>query len=352
MKKEQIEILNQYSHRRYNPLLDEWVLVAPHRTKRPWQGSQDDEEEEIAVDYDESCFLCPGNSRSSKEINPNYEDTFIFYNDFPALMENAEIHSFREDPLFQGETVRGTGKVICYSPSHSLTLPELPVESIEKLINSWVNELDELSKSYKWVQVFENKGQMMGCSQPHPHGQIWASEFIPTQINKKDSSQREFFNKYKKNLLLDYVTKELEFKERIVHENEHWVVLIPYWAAWPFETMVLPKKHIPQMSYMNLEQRKCLASILKKLTVSYDNLFNCSFPYSMGWHFAPFVDTINHLEYWQLHATFLPPLLRSKSIRKFMVGYELLCEQGRDITPEVAAAYLGNTSVNHYKARK
>jgi UDPglucose--hexose-1-phosphate uridylyltransferase len=254
-----------------------------------------------------------------------------------------------EHPLFKVQGVRGLSRVICFSPDHSKTLPELSPQAIRGVIDTWNEQIEELGKEYLWVQAFENKGETMGCSQPHPHGQIWANSFLPNEIERKDNNLRAYYQENNSNLLVDYVQAELKDGSRIVVETEHWVALVPYWAAWPFETMLLPKTHIRRMSELSDEMRDDLAIAIKKLTSRYDNLFQCSFPYSMGWHYAPFFTDGQSVEHWQLHALFYPPLLRSASIRKFMVGYEMLAETQRDLTAEQAAERLRSLSDVHYK---
>ena len=336
-----------HPHRRYNPLTDQWVLVSPHRAKRPWQGQQETINEEQKPYYDTNCFLCPGNKRVTGDINPNYTGTFVFTNDFAALMQNTPDSPISHDPLFQMQSAKGTSRVICFSPDHSKTLPELNLSAIEEVIKTWITLQKELGKNYPWVQIFENKGAAMGCSNPHPHGQVWANSFIPNEIAREDFNMCNYFQKYGRNLLVDYVQKELINQQRIVVETEHWLAMVPFWAVWPFETLLLPKKHIPKLTDLTQSEQKDLAIALKKLTCRYDNLFNCSFPYSMGWHSAPF--NKKNTDYWQVHAHFYPPLLRSASIKKFMVGYEMLAEAQRDLTPEQAAERLRNLSDVHYK---
>lgn len=336
-----------HPHQRYNPLTDEWVLVSPHRAKRPWQGQTEPPVHKEAIHHDPDCFLCAGNKRITGDINPDYKSTYVFNNDFAALLPDAPEYQQLDDPLFKIESVQGTCRVICFSPDHSKTLPELSVPSIQDIIKTWITQLNELGKIYKWVQLFENKGAMMGCSNPHPHGQIWSSNFIPNEIHKEDIYQDDYLKNHQSSLLMDYVQKELKLKERIVVETEYWVALVPYWAIWPFEILLLPKTIVHRLNELTPDQQADLALILKTLTTKYDNLFNCSFPYSMGWHGAPFTD--NSIDHWQLHAHFYPPLLRSASTKKFLVGYEMLAQAQRDITPEQAAERLRALSNIHYK---
>jgi len=356
----------EHSHRRFNPLTGQWVLVSPQRGKRPWSGQDEKPALEQLPAYDASCFLCPGNPRVSGDINPHYHGTFIFDNDFAALMPDVPEPSGTSQPLFKVQAARGISRVLCFSEQHNKTLPELPLENIREVINAWNMQIKELGKKYLWVQVFENKGETMGCSQAHPHGQIWASDFLPTFIERKDNLLKSYYRQHASNLLIDYVQAELKDGARTVFETEHWLALVPYWAEWPFECMLLPKTHVRRMSELNSQQRDDLALAVKQLTTRYDNLFQCSFPYSMGWHYAPFLENkkvenkkvenkkqdVNFdNRHWQLHALFYPPLLRSASVRKFMVGYEMLAESQRDLTPEQAAQRLREVSDIHYRMK-
>ncbi|WNC71780.1 UDP-glucose--hexose-1-phosphate uridylyltransferase [Thalassotalea psychrophila] len=336
----------EHPHRRYNPLINEWVLVSPHRAKRPWQGQVETLDEDVRPSHDESCFLCAGNTRINGEINENYSDTYVFTNDFAALKQDTPLAS-SDDPLFKMATEQGESRVICFSPDHSKTLPQLSQQAIINIVNTWQTQCEELGKTYNWVQVFENKGSMMGCSNPHPHGQIWAQQQLPTLVNKKHQAQKDYYNKYGTNLLQDYAIKEVAKQERVVVQNADWVVVVPYWAAWPFETLLLPRFSVTRMTDLSESQKASLADIIKKITIKYDNLFNSSFPYSMGWHGAPF-DGEGHPQ-WTLHASFFPPLLRSATVRKFMVGYEMMAEAQRDLTAEQAAQRLRDLPNVHYK---
>lgn len=339
----------EHPHRRYNPLTDQWVLVSPHRAKRPWQGQQEKVQEEQKPSHDPNCYLCPRNKRITGEPNPDYRKPYVFKNDFSALLVDSPAPEASQDPLFQSSVARGESRVICFSPDHSKTLPLLTESEIEEVIDVWQAQLNELGQQYQWVQIFENKGAAMGCSNPHPHGQIWANSFLPNEVAREDENQRKYYEKHGSVLLVDYAKRELEQKERVVVETAHWMAVVPYWAVWPFETLLLPKAHVKRLTELSAEQRQDLAVILKKLTTKYDNLFETSFPYSMGFHAAPFNDENN--EHWQLHAHFYPPLLRSASVRKFMVGYEMLGESQRDLTAEQAAARLRELSDVHYKYR-
>lgn len=341
--------VTSHPHRRYNALTGEWILVSPHRAKRPWNGQVEKLADENKPSYDPKCYLCPGNTRVSGDVNPKYESNYVFTNDFAALMPDTPLDAEEGDDLFKLEPARGTARVICFSADHSKTLPVMSQEDIKKVVDLWASQLTELSKTYKWVQLFENKGAVMGCSNPHPHGQIWACSFLPEEITKELKAQKAYFEKHNSVLLLDYVQKELEKKERIVCETEFFVALVPYWAFWPFETMILPKFKVASINELTEEQRLDLALCIKKLTTRYDNLFECSFPYSMGWHNAP-ADGEVHPE-WQLHAHYYPPLLRSATVKKFVAGFELLAEKQRDLTAEQAADRLRALSEVHYTQR-
>ncbi|WBA19315.1 UDP-glucose--hexose-1-phosphate uridylyltransferase [Salinivibrio kushneri] len=340
-----------HPHRRFNPLTGQWILVSPHRAKRPWSGADEKPALDELPNYDDKCFLCPTNQRISGDVNPDYQGTYVFDNDFSALMVDSPDAPESKHALFKTQGVRGLSRVICFSPDHSKTLPELSVKKIRCVIDTWNEQIEELGKEYVWVQAFENKGETMGCSQPHPHGQIWANSFLPNEIERKEHHLKAYYQEHVSNLLVDYVQAELKDGSRIVVETEHWLSVVPYWAAWPFETMLIPKTHIRRMRELSDEQRDDLALAIKKLTSRYDNLFQCSFPYSMGWHYAPFFDEATNIDHWQLHALFYPPLLRSATVRKFMVGYEMLAESQRDLTAEQAAQRLRDVSDVHYKER-
>jgi len=278
---------SEHPHRRYNPLIKEWVLVSPHRAKRPWLGRVETVDEEHKPAYDEACYLCPGNTRINGESNDRYTATYVFSNDFAALRQDTPVFN-QEDPLFRMSTEQGESRVICFSPDHSKTLPEMSLEAIAKVVDTWQSQCESLGKTYQSVQVFENKGALMGCSNPHPHGQVWAQQQIPSIVEKKHAAQQAYFTEYGEPLLASYVKRELELQERIVVENEDWLVVVPYWASWPFETLLLPKFNVTRMTELGEPQKVTLAEIISKITIKYDNLFSCSFPYSMGWHGAPF----------------------------------------------------------------
>lgn len=341
--------VNDHPHRRYNPLTGEWLLVSPHRTKRPWQGQQEVNPWPQSQSHDPGCYLCPGNARVGGEHNPDYRTTFVFTNDFAALMPQVPAAPQASDPLFQIQAEAGTSRVICFSADHAKTLPLLDDEEILAVVKTWMREAAELGKSYPSVQIFENKGAVMGCSNPHPHGQIWAQQHLPTLVAKEDEQQRNYLLAQGSSLLLDYAHKELAAAERLVCENDHWLVVVPFWAAWPFETLLLPKQARARITELSEVEQLSLGNILRDLTARYDNLFECSFPYSMGWHGAPF--SVEDASHWQLHAHFYPPLLRSASVRKFMVGYEMLGEPQRDLSPEQAAARLREQSNVHFRLR-
>jgi UDPglucose--hexose-1-phosphate uridylyltransferase len=335
-----MSLLSDQPHRRLNPLTEEWVLVSPHRAKRPWQGKQERSVPLPKLAHDPTCYLCPGNTRIHGEKNPPYTDTFVFTNDHPALLPETNIIN-PDHPLLTAQSVQGTTRVICFSPRHDQTLADLSVPDIERLIDTWSNQVTELGKTYAWVQLFENKGEIMGCSSPHPHGQVWATQHLPNEALKEDQHQLTYWQQHRRALLLDYVELEQQQKERIVCENNDWLVVVPFWAIWPFETLLLPKfavTHFPQLTHT---KRHTLADILKNTLTRYDRLFGVSFPYSMGWHGAPQNQQENR--HWQLHAHFYPPLLRSATVKKFMVGYEMVAEVQRDMTPEQAAKQLRGT---------
>jgi UDPglucose--hexose-1-phosphate uridylyltransferase len=340
--------MSQHPHRRLNPLTGEYVLVSPQRVSRPWQGQVERPAAETRPAYDPTCYLCPGNARAGGARNPAYETTFVFTNDFAALEDHPPGDEAADEAasLLRAEPVRGTCRVICFSPRHDLTLPEMAVGEIRRVVDLWAAQTTELGATYRWVQVFENKGAAMGSSNPHPHGQIWALDALPNEARKEDERQRAYLAAHGRPLLLDYAAQEGAVGERIVVANDHWLAVVPFWAVWPFEILLLPRRHVLRLPDLAGEERDALGDILKRLLTRYDNMFEVSFPYSMGWHGAPFA--VGDQGHWQLHAHFYPPLLRSATVRKFMVGFELLGEAQRDITPEAAAERLRGLPDEHY----
>jgi len=330
--------LNDHPHRRLNPLTGEWVLVSPHRTKRPWQGRQEAPPPDRRPEYDPKCYLCPGNERASGDRNPAYTSTHVFDNDFAALLPDTSAAEAGGHPLLRARGVAGTSRVICFSPRHDLTLPQMPVPAIEGVVEVWCDQVAELGERYRWVQVFENKGSIMGCSNPHPHGQIWAVDALPNEAQKEEEQQRAYGHETGRPLLMDYVELEADRQERVVESGEHWLAAVPFWAVWPFEVLLLPRRHVTRLPDLSAAERADLAAVLQRLLRRYDGLFETSFPYSMGWHGAP--DGGRDGGHWQVHAHFYPPLLRSATVKKFMVGYEMLAEAQRDLTAEQAAARI------------
>lgn len=345
--------LDEYPHRRFNPLTGEWVLVSPHRMRRPWQGQVEKSLQDKRPAYDPQCYLCPGNGRAGGVRNPVYEHTFVFTNDFQSLLPDTPPAS-DEHELFRYHSVPGTCRVICFSPRHDLTLPEMALADIRRVVDVWAEQVSDLGQTYRWVQVFENKGAVMGCSNPHPHGQVWAGGDLPNEPFKEDRQQQAYFATHHSPLLADYAREELARGERIVVQNMHWLAAVPFWAIWPFEILLIPNRHVLRLPDLSAAERDALADILKRLLSRYDNLFEVSFPYSMGWHGAPTGPTANAQDaagaytHWQLHAHFYPPLLRSAKVKKFMVGYEMLAEPQRDLTAEQAAEKLRSLSDIHY----
>ncbi|WP_075590656.1 UDP-glucose--hexose-1-phosphate uridylyltransferase [Labilibacter marinus] len=342
--------MEDHPHKRLNVLTGEWVLVSPHRAKRPWQGQVEKTSEEVRPEYDPKCYLCPGNERIGGHMNPQYNEPFVFVNDFSALLKDTPEGGVDEE-LFQAKSESGICKVICFSPRHDLTVPEMEVSEIKKVVDLWTSEYKSIGENdfVNYVQIFENKGSVMGCSNPHPHGQIWSNSTVPNEPAKKQVKMKEYFDKKGKSLLADYVAAELEKKERVLFENEHFVGLVPYWAVWPFEAMIVSKRHVTNLTELTEEEKEAFAAAYKELTVMYDNLFEVSFPYSAGIHQAP-TDGEEHPE-WHLHMSFYPPLLRSATVKKFMVGYEMLGTPQRDITAETSAKRLRDLSKVHYKHR-
>jgi len=331
--------LKQHPHRRYNPLTREWVLVSPQRTERPWQGQIEEATPETLLPYDATCYLCPGNERVGGLRNPDYSGTFVFDNDFAALQPDTPEGKL-DQGLLVAEAERGICRVVCFSPRHDLTIARMSIAEISQVVDTWVEQYKDLGTrdAINWVQIFENRGAMMGASNPHPHCQIWANEKTPNESRKEAISQGEYAISQQSCLLCDYLALEVKNGERLVCENDSFYALVPFWAVWPFETIVLSKQHVTGLDNLTDAARLALADILKRVTTRYDKLFQTSFPYTMGFHQRP-TDGLDHLE-WHLHAHFYPPLLRSATVRKFMVGYELLGMPQRDITAEVAANRL------------
>ncbi len=339
-------------HRRWNPLSQEWVLVSPQRTQRPWQGQIEKTAEPRDIPYDPTCYICPGNLRAGGVRNPVYSSTFVFENDFAALKRDTPENHLDQGGLLVARTERGTCRVVCFSPNHSLSIPRMSPAELRLVVDTWVAQWEELGgdSGFRSVQIFENRGEMMGASNPHPHCQIWANESLPNELEREQGAQRAYQDAHGSCLLCDYLRLELGSQERTVCENGSFAALVPFWAVWPFEVIVIAREHVTGLDGLDGRQRDDLAQILKRVTTRFDNLFETAFPYTMGFHQRP-ADGAPHPE-WHLHAHFYPPLLRSATIRKFMVGYELLATPQRDITAETAAARLRALSEEHYLERK
>lgn len=340
--------LDEQSHRRFNPLSGEWVQVSPHRTQRPWQGQIETAATPPQEHYDPSCYLCPGNPRAGGHRNPAYRETFVFENDFAALRPDIPDGSLDKEGLLVARAEKGICRVVCFSPDHSLTVSRMPLSEIQEVVNVWAAQYQELGlvPFVNAVQIFENRGEMMGASNLHPHCQIWANESIPNEMQKELASQRAYLEEHKRCLLCEYVKLEAASQERLVCENDFFAALVPFWAVWPFETLIVSKSHFGSLDALEPAGRVALADILKRITTRYDNLFRVPFPYTMGFHQQP-TDGQPHPE-WHLHAHYYPPLLRSATVRKFMVGYEMLASPQRDITAESAAERLRGLPSEHY----
>ncbi|MGY0407602.1 MAG: UDP-glucose--hexose-1-phosphate uridylyltransferase [Polaribacter sp.] len=336
-----METILKHTHIRKNILTGEQVLVSPHRTQRPWQGKAEVKSSESNINYDPLCYLCPGNTRASQDKNPNYDDTFVFTNDYASLKPETASNNYKKG-LLEAYGEKGICKVICFSPNHSLTLAKMSIEGIGKVIKIWQSEFNELSKLpfINNIQIFENRGDIMGCSNPHPHGQIWAQQTISNEINKKTIHFSDYYAKNSKTILENYIEQEINENKRVIYKNKDFVVLVPFWAVWPFETMIIPIKGVKNISQMDSETITNYAKAIKTITVIYDTVFDVSFPYSAGIHQAPTNGQKN--SGWHWHMSFYPPLLRSATIKKFMVGYEMFAMPQRDITAEVAAEKLRN----------
>jgi UDPglucose--hexose-1-phosphate uridylyltransferase len=341
--------LQQTPHRRFDPLLREWVLISPHRTQRPWLGKVDQAPTPNRLEYDPQCYLCPENARAGGAHNPKYTSTFVFDNDYAALVPKASHFESKEEGLLVAESEAGICRVVCFSPRHDLTIPEMSAVEVRQVVDVWCEQFRELAE-LQWVghvQVFENRGALMGASNPHPHCQIWANATLPNIPARELTSFNDYSTRKNSCLLCDYLKVELRKNERVVCQNDGFAVVVPYWAVWPFETLLLSRRHVAAVDELTFEERDLLADILRQITTRYDNLFQVSFPYSMGFHQRP-TDGKSHPE-WHFHGHYYPPLLRSATVQKFMVGYEMLASPQRDITPESAAARLRDLNAIHYR---
>ena len=348
-----LEALAERPHRRFNPLTGEWVLVSPHRTRRPWQGRMERVPDDLRPQHDPSCYLCPGNSRAGGHVNPTYTGTFVFDNDYPTLRpQDGDVPTVQLGELLSARAESGICRVVCFSPRHDVTLAEMDVASLRRVVDVWADEYERLGRrdDIAHVQIFENKGELMGCSNPHPHGQIWAQSTVPLNVEREGARQADFRGRHGRTLLDEYLALELGDGERVVYANDGFVALVPFWAVWPFEVLIVSRRAVARLPELTDSERSQLADVLRHVTARYDNLFETSFPYSAGIHQAP-TDGAPHPE-WHLHLHLYPPLLRSATVRKFLVGYEMLAEPQRDITAESAAARLRDLPAVHYKQRE
>jgi UDPglucose--hexose-1-phosphate uridylyltransferase len=326
------------------------VLVSAGRRERPWQGGIEPAPVPRRPRHDPDCYLCPTNERVNGRRNPDFKGTFVFTNDFSALHPDTPEGDLSDHPLLRAHGQAGTCRVLCFSPRHDLDLAEMPEEDVAAVVELWTEQFAELGPRYRWIQVFENRGASMGASNPHPHGQLWASNLLPDEPAQEDRAQRSYHADRRQSLLVEYAALESQLGQRIVVENDGWVAVVPFWAVWPFETLVIPRRRVPRFTALDAAERRGLASLLRRLLARLDNLFAHPFPYSMGWHGAP--GAVGNDAHWQLHAHFYPPLLRSATVRKFMVGYEMLADAQRDITPEEAAGRLRALSEVHFRSRE
>ncbi|KAK5966349.1 UDP-glucose--hexose-1-phosphate uridylyltransferase [Trichostrongylus colubriformis] len=335
------------NHRRYNPLLDEWVIVAGNRVSRPWQGAHTDLPSFTTSTGINS--LAPGGKRANNVVTPYYTSTFVFDNDFPSFTdfpkvsnESEKDHTPEEEELFRQMEIRGVCRVICYHPDTKQSIATMSLEEVTQVVKTWIEQFQELKEKYLWIQIFENRGAAVGCSNAHPHGQLWAGNFLPNYPSRKDKCQRDYYVRHGRPLLADVLKREqMDANERVVLQNQHWTVFVPYWAVWPYETMLLPNRHVLRLDDLNEEEQVALAGILQRLIIKYDNIFECPFPFSMGWLGAPTGPLLgDDNQCWYLHASFHPPLLRSATVPKYIAGYEMFSEPQRDITPEAAADAL------------
>lgn len=340
--------LDEQPHRRYNPLTGAWIQVSPQRGKRPWRGRQETPPPHETRQYDPDCYLCPGNTRANGTRNPRYTSTFVFPNDFAALTLDTPVEEFNEQDLLIAQGEPGTCRVICFSPRHDLTLAEMEPPQIQEIIQVWTDEYRGLGRldQIHYVQIFENKGALMGCSNHHPHGQIWAQRTIPDAPMQEVIQQRAYYKQHTSCLLCDYLELEQQQHLRVVEENAHFLAVVPFWALWPFEILLVSKRHLGNLLELTAPEQAAFAEILQHITIRYDNVFKTSFPYSAGVHPTP--TDGQPYPAWHLHMHFYPPLFRSATVKKFMVGYEMLATPQRDLTPEAAAETLRSTSSIHY----